>query len=143
MAEKAAQRTTSAMQEAVQSPQQAAEQVNQLYDDWLTLSRENMERMGSASLSMMNGLASVGSGWASTWAEQTALSLETTQKLAGCRTLGDMAAVQSEFTRACLERMCSEVARSANLTAETLSESLGPIEELSKKTIERVSREAA
>jgi hypothetical protein len=132
MAEKAAQRTG-----------ETAEQASEAYEEFLALSREQMEKMGEASVSMLNGLAAVGSGWASAWAEQASMSLEATQKLTACRSWDEMASVQNDLTRACLERTCNEIARSANLTAEAIGASFGPLQEMPRKISERVSRQAA
>lgn len=139
----AAQKTAAELRETSQSTQAAAERATEVYDELVAFSRDNMETMGHASVSMLNGLASVGSGWASAWTDQAIMGLEATQKLAECRTWQDMAAVQSDFTRASMERMCSEVARSANLTAETMSATLGPLQELAQKAVEPASRQAA
>lgn len=139
----AAQKTAAAVRETERSSQDAAEHATEVYDELLTLSRENMEKIGTASLSMLNGLASVGSGWASAWTDQALMSLEATQKLAGCRTWQDMAAVQNDFTRASLERMCSEITRSANLTTGAMTETLGPLQELTERTMQTASRQAA
>ncbi len=79
--------------------------------------RDGMEGLVRSSRAMLDGTAELGQLWTSFWSEQLADGTDALRALATCRSWREAVEIQNEFTRASLERVCAQAARSAELTA--------------------------
>ncbi len=91
---------------------------------------------------MLKGTSDLGSVWASFWNEQLDDGVQAMRSLSECRGWHDALAVQNEFTRSSIERVCSRAAKSAELTAEMMKGSFRPLQESAHKTVEQFPRAA-
>jgi len=126
-----------------ESARRMSETATRGYEELLSLSRENTEGIARASQAMLNSTFELSSVWLSFWKEQLARGLEAMRSLSECRSWHDALAVQNEFTRSSLERVCSRAAKSAELTTEMVTGSFRPLQECAHKTVERFPRPAA
>lgn len=128
---------------ATETAQRASEAAARGYEELLTLGRDNMEGLATASRAMLKGTSDLGSVWASFWNEQLTSGMEAMRSLAECRSWDEALSVQDEFTRASLNRVCSQVVKSAELSTEMLTSSLPPLQASARRAAEHMPRRAA
>jgi hypothetical protein len=126
-----------------ESAQRISETATRGYEEFLTLSRENMAGMARASQAMLNGTTELNSVWTLFWSEQLADGMEAMRSLAECRSWQEALTVQNEFARASLQRVCSRASKSVEVTGEMASGSFKPLQECAHKAIERFPHAAA
>src|SRR5918996_2933787 len=128
---------------AADTARQASETAAPSYEELSTLGRDNMESMARASQAMLKGASDLNSLWASYWNEQLNTGVEAMRSLAECRGWDEAVTVQNEFARTSLDQVCSGAVRSAEVTVEMLTSSLGPLQETARKAAERTHRPVA
>jgi hypothetical protein len=121
----------------------ASETASRSFEELLSIGRDNMEGVARASQAMLKGASELGSLWASFWNEQLTTGMEAMRSLAQSDSWDEALRLQNEFTRASLERVCSQTRKSAEVTAEMLTSSLVPLQESARRATERTSRPGA
>jgi hypothetical protein len=127
-------------EEAAGATSRASEGAAGNYEEIWSLSRDSMQRMAGAGQAMVHGASDLGNIWASFWSEQLTSSVDTMRSLAKCHTWNEALAVQNEFARTSLDRVCSRTVRSAEATTQLLASSLVPMREATRQAAERASR---
>ena len=153
MAEKAADKVQQTIREGTDTARETAgktagmarragEAASAGYEELWILSQVNIEGIAKASQAMLKGTSDLGSVWASFWNEQLDDGVQAMRSLSECRGWHDALAVQNEFTRSSIERVCSRAAKSAELSAEMMKGSFRPLQESAHKTVEHFPRGA-
>ena len=93
------------------------------------LAGTTLESMARANQAMLKGASDLSRLWASYWNEQMSTGMQAVHSLAECHGWDEAVAVQNEFARTSLDRVCSQSLRSAEVTAEMLTSSLAPLQE--------------
>ena len=91
---------------------------------------------------MLDGTAELGQLWTAFWSEQLADGTDALRALATCRSWREAVEIQTELTRASLERVCAQAARSAELTTAMIAGGIQPLQESIRRGAERTPRAA-
>jgi hypothetical protein len=112
------------------------------YGEPFPVGRDGMEGLTRAGQAMLDGTAELGQLWAAFWSEQLADGTDALRALTTCRSWREAVEIQNEFTRASLERVCAQAARSAELTTAMIAGGTKPLQESIHRGAERTPRAA-
>src|SRR5918996_2647311 len=143
IADQSAQRVSETVEQSGETARRASETASRSYEELLTLGQDNVEGMARASQAMLKGTSDLGSLWASFWNEQLTTSMEAMRSLAECHSWDEALTVQNEFTRSCLDRVCSRTLKSAEVTSEMVTNSFVPLQESARRAADRIHLPAA
>jgi hypothetical protein len=132
MAERTAERAReTAGEKGLQAGQQGYEQL-------FALSQNTMESVLRMNRAMIEASRELGEIWLGFWQEQLTAGMEASRSFAACRSFEDALDRQNAFLQDSFERATERTSRSA----EIITQSFRPLEELGQDTRERM-REAA
>jgi hypothetical protein len=140
-ADRAAEERDATAKETAERSGEALQQVSAAvvagYEEFIARSRDNLEAAVGASNAILDGMKQINTEWLSLTQEQLSEGLNAMRMLARCQTLPEMLEVQTECTRASLERTLSRMARTTDLAAQTVSSTFGPIQASVHKAVEQ------
>jgi|ERR671918_2585979 hypothetical protein len=142
-ADEGVKRVSETVEQSGDAAQRANETAARSYEELLILGQDNMEGMARASQAVLKGTSDLSSLWASFWNEQLTTSMEAMRSLAECHSWDEALTVQNEFTRSCLDRVCSRTLKSAEVTSEMVTNSFVPLQESARRAAERIHLPAA
>jgi phasin family protein len=91
-------------------------------------SSENLGAVSQASTVLAKGIQEISQTWLGLAQERLQRNVESLNRLAGCRSVQDIVAIQSEFVRDSLQQTIDASRRMAELSARVATEAAGPIQ---------------
>ena len=105
-------------------------------------SSENIGAVSEASTLLAKGIQEISQTWLGLAQERLQRNVESLNRLAGCRSVQDFVAIQSEFVRDSLQQTIDASRRVAELSARVASEAAGPIQSQAGRNAVELDRSA-
>jgi phasin family protein len=114
-------------QEQIDAIMRAGSQAFKQYDDAAKFGKDNLDALMASGTIVAKGFEDLGKIWMGMAQRSVESSIATSKALFGCKTLQDMIALQTDWTRSNLETLVNEGNRVSEVSVKTANEAAAPI----------------